>query len=297
MPKKRQDKPSSGTQAAQTKENVENLWSEFSEQMEDKLKEIFETGTAESQEIYKCWTEFSDKMSKNMLGATFGDESICKNIYNSWKEYSEKLNLDLNNLLKPDDKSHTDLKDFWSEYSEKLNDQFSNLMREGFKEQFELYELWMDTYAKTVNEGSRSGDIPSIISKYWLDALNRFNDVYSTKGIGSVTGTGPGEQKEGIEPGEQIYKQYEEVYNYWLDAAQKMLDEIMRSPVYGNFLAQSINSSMDYSKILENVMTQNLKKLGITTRNEIEEIHMELKNITSRLDNINQTIQNNSKKE
>jgi len=296
MAKKEQDKQASDTQTGRSKENVENLWSDFSEQMENKLKELFESGRAEHLEIYKCWTEFSDKMSKNMLDTTFDDESICKNIYYSWKEYSEKLNLDLSNLLKTDDKSHTDLMDFWSEYSEKLNEQFSNLMREGFKEQFELYELWMDTYAKTLTDGSRSGDIPSIISKYWLDAINRFTDVYSTKDIGLVTGTGPSEQKEGIEPGEQIYKQYEEVYNYWVDASQKMLDEIMRSPVYGNFLAQSINSSMDYRKMFENVMTQNFKNLGITTRNELEEIRMELKNITSRLDNINQTIRNNSKK-
>jgi len=296
MAKKRQNKQVIGTKTNHSEENVENLWPDFSEQMENKLKELFESSTTEYQEIYKCWTEFSDKMSKNMLDATFGDESICKNIYNSWKEYSEKLNLDLSNLLKTDDKSHTDLMDFWSEYSEKLNEQFSNLMREGFKEPFELYELWMDTYAKTLTEGSRSGDISSIISKYWLDVLNRFTDVYSTKGIGLTTSISPSGQKEGIEPGEQIYKQYEEIYNYWVDASQKMLDEIMRSPAYGNFLAQSINSSMDNRKMLENMMTENFKNLGITSRNELEEIRLELKNITSRLDNINQTIQNNSKK-
>ena len=57
MAKKKQNKPASSAQTAQTQENVENLWSDFSEQMEKKLKGLFESGTAEYQEINAVFDE------------------------------------------------------------------------------------------------------------------------------------------------------------------------------------------------------------------------------------------------
>ena len=90
-----------GQKKAEGKRNGENmidLWTEFAIQMEKRLKEMFELGTEEYNDIYKSWTEISDKMTKNMIGIALGDEAVCKNIYNCWKEYSEKLNIDLSGL-------------------------------------------------------------------------------------------------------------------------------------------------------------------------------------------------------
>ena len=269
-------------------ENLTNLWSDFSAQMEDKLHDLFESSTTEYKDIYKNWTDISEKMSKQMLEFTTGNEGIYKNLYNSWKEYSERLNADLVKVTKADDKSHSEFLDFWSNYSENFNDKLSELMRDGLKEQYELYELWMDTFAKSATEGSKSGDIPSIVNKYRLDAFNRFQDFYSKK---------PSADKdEQLQPGEQFYKQYEEIYDYWINTSQKMLDEVMRSPAYGNFLAQSINSSMDSRKFIENMMIQNLKSMGIPTMNELEEIRIELKNLSDQIDELNRNIRDLSKK-
>ena len=188
-----------------------------------------------------------------------------------------------------DDKKQAEFLDFWSDYSNKITEQFSKIMQTGFKEQLELYELWMDTYAKNATEGSKVGEIPSIMSKYWLDIFNRFNDFYSMKGATMSN------KMDKIEPGEQLYKQYEEMYNYWINASQKMLDEIMRSPTYGNFLASSINTSMDSRKILKNFMTENLKNMGIPTKKEMDEMLWELRNITARLEDLEQQLRDNAK--
>jgi hypothetical protein len=75
-----------------------------------------------------------------------------------------------------------------------------------------------------------------------------------------------------------------------------MLDEIMRSPAFGSYLAQSVSSSMDSRKMVENMITQNLKNMGIPTRTELEEIRTELKNITDRLDSLDKTLQSQRKK-
>ena len=277
-----------GTSDIDSVKNISSLWSDFSGQMEDKMRELIETSASEYREIYKSWTELSDKMGKQMLDFTVGDEAIFKNIYNSWKEYSEKLNLDLGKVSNADDKIYSEFYDFWTNYSEKFGNQLSDFMREGFKEQYELYELWMDTFAKNVNEGSKSGDIPSIVNKYWLEAFNRFNDFFIRNGLAATS--------EQTEPGEHIYKQYEEMYNYWLNTSQKMLDEVMRSPAYGNFLAQSINSSMDTQKMYKNIITQNLKSMGVPTENELEEIRWELKNISTQINDLNESIKQLSKK-
>lgn len=290
MVKKVQNKDNTGTVTSDSEsfENINSLWSDFSGQMEDKMRELIETSATEYREIYRSWSELSDKMGKQMLDFTVGDEAIFKNIYNSWKEYSERLNIDLGKVSKADDKSYSEFYDFWTNYSEKFGNQLSDFMREGFREQYELYELWMDTFAKNVHEGSKSGDIPSIINKYWLETFNRFNDFITHNGL-----TIPSEQPE---PGEQIYKQYEEMYNYWLNTSQKMLDEVMRSPAYGTFLAQSINSSMDTQKMYKNIMTENLKRMGVPTKNELEEIRWELKNISTQIKELNQTMQELTKK-
>jgi gas vesicle protein len=277
-------KPSddSGDAMAKNFETVTNLWSDFSSQMEDKLRDLFESSATEYQDIYKNWTEIQDKMSKQVMDFTSGNEGIYKNLYNSWKEYSDRLNTDFGSISKSDDKSYSEFMDFWSNYSENFNDKLSELMREGIKEQYELYELWMDTFAKSVQGGSSSGDVPTIINRYWLDVFNQFNDFFRVNR--------PPEKVEKPEPGELIYKQYEELYNYWLTSSQKMLDEVMRSPLYGNFLGQSINTSMDQKKMFENMMVQNIKSMGIPTRIELEEIQYELKNLSDRIDDLNKTI-------
>jgi len=289
LAKKNQDKSTTGT-AESNVENVVGLWADFSNQMESKIRDLFETSAAEYRDIYKSWTELSDKMGKQMFSGTLGDEAIYKNLYNSWKEYSERLNTDIGKITKSDDKSYLEFLDYWSKYSEKFSEQLSDYMREGLKEQYELYELWMDTFAKSALEGSKSGDIPSIFSKYWLDVFNRFSDFYSK---GEQLSIGKGEYTK---PGEGVYKQYEEMHNYWLNTSQKVLDEVMRSPAYGNFLAQAINSSMDSRKMMENITMQNLKSLGIPTKTELEEIRWELKNISTQLDELNQTIREIKKK-
>ena len=268
-------------------DKVTNLWSDFSEQMESKLRELFETSAAEYRDIYQNWTDLSERMGKQMLGFTIGDETIYKNIYDSWREYSEKLNLDLGKVSKADDKLYSEFSDFWTNYSEKFTNQLSDLMREGIKEQYELYELWMDTFARNASEGSISGDIPSIMNQYWLDIFNRFNDFYSQKGL-EVT-------PHHVESGEHIYKQYEEIYNYWIETSQKMLDDVMRSPAYGNFLAQSIASSMDSRQKIEDIWTQNLKILGLSTKSDLEEIREELKNLYDKLDRIEKAVVTKSK--
>lgn len=286
MAKRGQGTRSSKTSGSGDVNNVTKLWSTFSTQMEDKLRDLFESSAAEYQDIYKSWTELSDKMGKQMPGFNLDDKGIFNNLYNSWKEYSEKLNADIIKFPRSDDESHNDLIKFWTDYSDKFSDQLSDFVRDGIKEQYELYELWMDTFAKTADDGSKTGDVPSIINKYWLDMFNRLHDLFTTKPVS------PGDNTSHLEHGEQIYKQYEEMHNYWYDTYQKMLDEIMRSPAYGNTLAKAINSSMDSQKMLEKMMTQNLKSLGVPTRNELEEIRSELKNITTQLDELNQTIKN-----
>jgi hypothetical protein len=267
-------------------ENVTNLWSDFSNEMESKLRDLFESSAQEYKEIYKCWTDLSDKMGKQMLGYSMGDETLFKNLYNSWREYSEKLNTDLGKVTKDDDKTYNDFLNFWTGYSEMFTDQLSKLMRDGFKEQYELYELWMDTYAKSADDVTKPGDFPSIVNKYWLETYNKFYDFFSK---GEYP---PSFQPEKLNSGEQIYKQYEQVYNYWMETSQKMIDDFLRSPVYGNLLAQSINKSMDNKKMIENFMTQNIKSFGIPTRTELEEIREELKNITVKLDDLDKAIRN-----
>jgi len=217
-----------------------------------------------------------------VLEFTTSNDGLYSNIYKSWKEYSDRRNLDLGKVPKADDKSYTEFLDFWTNYSENFNSKLSDLMRDGLKEQYELYEIWMDTFAKSAAEGSKAGDVPSIINKYWLDTFNRFNDFFSMRS--------PKPKLEQLEPGEIIYKQYEEVYNYWLETSTKMLDEVMRSPAYGNLLAQSINSSMDYRKMFENTIIQNLKSMGIPTKSELEEIRYELKNLSDQIDELNKNL-------
>ena len=169
------------------------------------------------------------------MGFNLGDETIYKNLFNSWKEYSEQLNTDLGKFGKSDDKSYSEFLDFWTNYSEQFTEHLSNQMFEGIKEQYELYELWMDAFAKSAAEGSMSGDIPSIFNKYWLDAFNRYSGFFSENRLA------PNVLSTDIEAGEQLYKQYEEMYNYWTKTSMKMLDEIMRSPGFGNLLGQSIH--------------------------------------------------------
>ncbi|MFW9875564.1 MAG: hypothetical protein ACFFG0_20870, partial [Candidatus Thorarchaeota archaeon] len=247
-------------------EGVTDMWLDFSDQMENKLRDLFESSAAEYRDIYQSWTELSEKMGKQMVGFTTGNETIYNNLYNSWKEYSEKLNTDLGIFGKSDDKTHTEFLDFWNDYSEKFTDQLSNVMYEGFKEQYELYEVWMDTFAKSALEGSKSGDIPSIMNKYWLEGLNRIYDTFSKVPLGPSGISGEGSA------GEQIYKQFEEMHNYWTKISTKMLDEVMRSPAYGNFLAQSIQSSMDTQKMIENYWIKNFQTLGLPTKSELEEV-------------------------
>jgi hypothetical protein len=103
-------------------------------------------------------------------------------------------------------------------------------------------------------------------------------------------GLSPDLSPKSLEPGEQLYKQYEQFYNYWMDTSQKMLDEVMRTPAYGNLLAQTINTSMDTKKMIENYMVQNVKTMGIPTRNELEEIRTELKNISDKLSDLDKRI-------
>lgn len=266
-------------------ENVTNLWTNFSSEMENKIHDLFETSAHEYKEIYKCWTDLSDKMGKQMLNYSIGDEIIFKNLYNSWREYSEKLNSDFGKYSKDDDKTYNELLDFWTGYSEQFSDQLSKLMRDGFKEQYELYELWMDTFAKSTTDASLTGDIPSIVNKYWFETYNKFYDLFTKKGL-------PFELKpEKLEHSEQIYKQYQQVYNYWMQTSQKLFDEFMRSPAYGNLLAQSINTSMDAKKMFENLMIQNVKSWGIPTRTELEEIRNELKNISDKLTGLEKSLQ------
>jgi hypothetical protein len=290
MAKKNQGKKSTDTSVDKSVDKVANLWTDFSDQMEDKMRDLIETSAVEYRDIYTSWTELSDKMSKQMMNLAVGDEGIYKNLYNSWKEYSERLNTDLGKVTKSDDKNYNEFLEFWTKYSEEFSERLSNQLYDGIKEQYELYELWMDAFAKSAAEASKSGDIPSIINKYWLDALNQFYGFFSeNKFI-------PGEIKEGAEPGEQLYRQYEEMYNYWAETSSKMLDEIMRSPAYGNLLAQSINSSMDSRQKIENFWVQNLRSLGIPTKNDLEEIREELKVMTLKLDEVDQAIKKNLKK-
>jgi hypothetical protein len=266
-------------------EHVTNLWTDFSNEMESKIRDLFESSAHEYQEIYKCWTDLSDKMGKQMINYPMVDESIVKNLYNSWREYSEKLNMDLGKVPKGDDKSYNEFLDLWTGYSDKFTDQLSKVMRDGFKEQFELYELWMDAFAKSTNEASKGGDIPSIMNKYWFETYNKFYDFFTKKGLSIDM------KPAKLEPGQQLYNQYEQIYNYWIENSQKMIDEVLRSPAYGNFLAQSINTSMDTRRMFENMMIQNIKHFGIPTRNELEEIRVELKNISDKLKDIDRTIQ------
>lgn len=288
MAKRNQSDDDNSTNTDKSLENVTNLWSDFSEQMEEKLRDLFESSASEYRDIYKNWSDISENMSKQLVDFTTNNEGFYSNIYKSWKEYSDRLNSDLGKVPKAEDKSYTEFLDFWSNYSETFNEKLSDLMRDGLKEQYELYEIWMDTFAKSASEGSKTGDIPSIVNKYWLDTFNRFNDFFSSQGAKS--------KLDKLEPGELIYKQYEEVYNYWLETSTKMLDEVLRSPGYGNALAQSINSSMDYRKSFENMMIQNLKAMGIPTKNELDEIRYELKNVSEQLDEINKNMKNITKK-
>jgi hypothetical protein len=211
-------------------------------------------------------------------------------MYHSWKEFSEQLNMNIGKMPKMDDKMHDDFLSYWSEYSNKFNDQLSKLMMDGFKEQMELYDLWMDTFAKSADEGSKTGDIPSIINKYWLEAFNKFQDFYSEKSKGLDSKSGQSFSSE------QMMKEYENLYSNWVESSQKMLDEIMRSPAFGNYLARSVSSSMDSRKIVENLIVQNLKGMGFPTRTELEEIRTELKYITDRLDTLDKTLQTRSKR-
>lgn len=271
--------------------NVTDFWTNFSEGMENKLGQLFEKSASDYNEIYKNWTDLSDVMGKQMMNASFGGEAPWKNMYHSWKEFSEQLNTNIGKMpKKDDDKMHDDLLNYWSEYSNKFNDQISKVMLDGFKEQMELYDLWMDTFAKGADERSKTGDIPSIVNKYWIDAFNRFHDFASQKSSSSKTSSG-----QSIS-GEQMIKEYETLYNSWVDSSQKMLDEIMRSPAFGTYLARSVSSSMDTRKMVENMIMQNLKGMGIPTRTELEEIRTELKNITDRLDSLDKTLQPQPKK-
>ncbi|WP_455392914.1 poly(R)-hydroxyalkanoic acid synthase subunit PhaE [[Eubacterium] cellulosolvens] len=288
MAKKRNYNESNDSSTKESFEKVSNLWSDFSAQMEDKLKDLFESSASEYREIYKNWTDISEKMSKQMFDFTSGNENIYNNLYKSWKEYSERLSTDLGKVPKSDDKSYSELLDFWTNYSENFNEKLSDLMRDGLKEQYELYEIWMDTFARSATEGSKTGDIPSIINKYWLEAFSRFNDFFSLRGTRL--------KPEPPEPGELIFKQYDELYNYWLKTSTKMLDEVMRSPLYGNYLAQSIDTSMNSRQMLENMMTQNLKALGIPTKTELDEIRVELKNLSDQLDELNKNLEKITKK-
>jgi hypothetical protein len=164
------------------------------------------------------------------------------------------------------------------------------MMFEGFKEQYELYELWMDTFAKSALEGSKSGDIPSILNKYWLESMDRFNSLFSMKPFT------PESLEPTLEPGDQIYKRFEEIHNYWVETTTKMFEEVLNSPAYGNLLAQSINSSMDTRKMLQNMFTQNLKTLGIPTKNDLEEIREGLNDINTQISEIRQDIKALGKK-
>jgi len=290
MAKKGQSKKS---QPDTTKDNVEtvtNFWSSFSKEMETKLGSLFEKSAADYQDIYQNWTDLSETMGKQMMNVAMGDETPWKNMYHSWKEFSEQLNTNIGKMPKKDDKMHADFLSYWSEHSGKFNDQLSKLMLDGFKEQMELYDLWMDAFAKGADERSKTGDIPSIVNKYWIDAFNRFHDFASQKSSGSKTGSGQPVS------GEQMVQEYEKLYNSWVESSQKMLDEIMRSPAFGSYLAQSVSSSMDSRKMVENMITQNLKNMGIPTRTELEEIRTELKNITDRLDSLDKTLQSQRKK-
>jgi hypothetical protein len=162
-------------------------------------------------------------------------------------------------------------------------------MLDGFKEQMELYDLWIDAFAKSADERSKTGDIPSIVNKYWIEAFSKFHDFYSEKS----KPTGPNSSQS--LSGEEMVKEYEYLYKNWVDSSQKMLDEIMRSPSFGTYLARSVSSSMDARKMVENMFVQNLKSMGIPTRTELDEIRLELKNISDRLDSWDKTIQNRSK--
>lgn len=288
MAKKGQSKKTTSDTVKDNVDSVTNFWSTFSAEMENRLGQLIEKSTGDYQEIYKNWTDLSEYMGKQMMNVAIGEETPWKNLYHSWKEFSEQLNTNIGKMPKMDDKMHDDFLSYWSEYSEKFNEQLSNIMLNGFKEQIELYDLWIDAFAKSADEGSKAGDIPSIMNKYWLAAFNRFQDFYSQKGSESKSGR--------LGTGDQMVKEYEKLYNNWVETSQKMLDEIMRSPAYGNYLAQSINSSMDARKMFENMMAQNMKSMGIPTRAELEEIRSELKNISNRLDNFDKTFGNKSKR-
>jgi hypothetical protein len=270
-------------------DNVTDFWSTFSKEMEEKLGNLFEKSTEDYRDIYKSWTALSESMGKQMMNTAMGDETPWKNMYHSWKELSEQMNTNIGKMPKMDDKMHDDFLSYWSEYSEQFNDQLSKLMLDGFKEQMELYDLWMDAFAKGADERSKTGDITSIVNKYWIEAFGKFHDFYSERSSGSDLK--PGQTRSG----EQMVKEYEDLYKNWLDSSQKMLDEIMRSPTFGTSLARSVSSSMDARKTFENMFVQNLKGMGIPTRTELEEIRTELKNITDRLDSLDKTLKSLSK--
>lgn len=286
MVKKGQSKKTTSNTVKDNVKNVADFWSTFSSEMESRLGQLFEKSAVDYQDIYNNWTDLSEIMGKQMMNVAMGDETPWKNLYHSWKEYSEQMNMNIGKMPKKDDKMHNDFLSYWKEYSDKFNDHLTTLFRESFKEQYELYELWMDAFGKSVENSSKAGDIPSIVNKYWLEMFSRYQELYSQKGSTSKTGQ-PG-------TGDQMVKQYEDMYNTWVATSQKMLDEIMRSPSFGNFLAKSINSSMDARKMAENMMRQNIKNLGIPTRTELEEIRTELKNVSTRLDVLDQSPRNRS---
>ena len=221
MAKKEQNKKTTKNTPKDSVETMTEFWSSFSSEMENKLGQLFEKSAVDYQDLYKNWTDLSETMGKQMMNVAMGDESIWNNMYNSWNEYSEQMNLNIGKMPNNEDQMHNDFLSYWSKYSDKFNDHLTDLFHEGFKEQHELYELWMDAFAKSAEKGSKAGDIPSIVNKYWLETFNRFHEFYSRGGSTSK----PGQP----ETAEQMVKQFENLHNTWVDTSQKMVDEIMRS--------------------------------------------------------------------
>ena len=266
-------------------------WKSFIDLFDGEMRTLFGQGSPEYRKLSRSWLDLSEAMTRNMAEGFStngsGAGAPAQRIYEMWAEGSKTMRRNFEGMLDSKNPDHVKLFDWWDTEYQKVGESLTKQMLAGMKEQYELYDLWMDSFSKNRPEGDELGQVGDIMGRHYRDFMGQVGRLASE--LRDTTRSGePLEPSFAQLPPARFMSQMQEA---WLNTTSSMLKEVLATPAYGNYLKQSIDAQLKSREYMDNIMEDELKRLGLPTRAQLDDVYKGLNELDRKMNAIQELLE------
>jgi hypothetical protein len=273
-------------------------WKSFMDMFDNEMRKIFGAGSAEYRRLSESWLELAESMTKNMpRGSTPGGAggeggTGGMNMYDTWLEGSRTMQKQFESILDADNPDHHRLFNMWNQEYQRLGETLTGQMVRSMREQYELYDTWLDSFSVKGAEGTGLDEMGGIVGRHYFDFMERLRKIATDVSGGPEGGKGEIPSMENLASA----KTFTRIQEAWLATASGMMKDLMSSPAFGTSLRNGIDTHLKTQEFLDDLMEEELKRLRIPTRSQIDDIYKGLTDLERRVGAIQDALETTARR-